>query len=158
LKRTLTEGGIRVPLLARWPGRIAPGTVSQHVGYFGDVFATLAEVAGTETPAGLDSISFVPTLLGRGTQQKHEHLYWEFHEGGVSQAVLLEGRWKGIRLQQATAPIRLFDLQHDIGELHDLAAKHPQIVARIAHVMRSAHVDNEHWRMPPGWAAPQAQK
>jgi arylsulfatase A-like enzyme len=150
VKRTLTEGGIRVPLVARWPGRIPAGIVSPHVGYFGDFMATFGELAGAALPPERDSISFVPTLLGRKGQAAHEYLYWEFHEGGASQAVLLEGRWKGIRLQRTPAPIQLFDLQHDIGELHDVAAKHPSIVERIGGIMRSAHVDNEYWKISFG--------
>lgn len=153
IKRSLTEGGIRVPLIARWPGRIAPGGVSGHVGYFGDFLATFAELAGAQPPAALDSISLVPTLLGRGGQAKHEHFYWEFHEGGVSQAVLLEGRWKGIREHNIMAPIRLFDLAADPAEQTDLAARHPEIVTRLAALMRTAHVPNEHWKIP-GLRAP----
>jgi len=122
IKRSLTDGGIRVPFLARWPGRIRAGSTSAHVGYFGDMMTTLSELAGGRPPAALDSLSLVPTLLGRGVQAKHEHLYWEFHEGGFSQAVLLEGRWKGIRLKSPAAPIQLFDLASDIGETNDLAA------------------------------------
>ena len=102
------------------------------MGYFGDFLATAAELAGVSPPANLDSISLVPTLQGRDNQQaKHEYLYWEFYEGGVSQAVLLEGRWKGIRLKSRTAPMQLYDLQNDLGEQHDVAADHPDIVARI---------------------------
>ncbi len=116
LKRTLTEGGIRIPLIARWPGRIAPGAVSPHVGYFGDFMATFAELGGTKPPASVDSLSLVPTLLDRGAQLKHDFLYWEFYEGGVSQAVLLDGHWKGIRDHNIMAVIRLFDLASDLAE------------------------------------------
>jgi arylsulfatase A-like enzyme len=147
-KRTLTEGGIRVPMIARWPGQIKAGVVSPHVGYFGDFMATFAELAGTNPPAPTDSLSFAPTLLGRPPKAKHEYLYWEFYEGGVSQAVLLEGRWKGIRENNVMAPIRLHDLTTDLGETTDLAAQHPAIVARISALMRTAHVDNEHWKIP----------
>jgi arylsulfatase A-like enzyme len=149
LKRSLTEGGIRVPLIARWPGRIAANTVSEHVGYFGDFMATFAELAGTKPPAGCDSVSFAITLLGRGKQMQHPHLYWEFYEGGVTRAVLLEGRWKGIRFPDTSAPFQLFDLENDIGETRNIAAENPERVARIAEIMRSEHVDNEHWKLPP---------
>ena len=81
-------------------------------------------------------------------QAKHEYLYWEFYEGGVSQAVLLEGRWKGIRLKSLTAPMQLYDLQNDLGEQHDVAADHPDIVARIGKIMSTARVDNEFWKLP----------
>lgn len=148
IKRSLNEGGLRVPLLARWPGRVPAGLVSDHVGYFGDFLATFADLAGTESAGERDSVSLAPTLLQRGQQSKHDHLYWEFYEGGVSQAVLLEGRWKAIRRGRTSAPIELFDLQHDLGEQHDVAAKHPDRVARCAELMRTAHIDNEHWRIP----------
>jgi arylsulfatase A-like enzyme len=149
IKRSLTDGGIRVPFLARWPGRIAAGRASAHVGYLGDMMATLCELAGaTKPPAALDSLSLVPTLLGRGAQAAHEYLYWEFYEGGFSQAVLLEGRWKGIRLKSPTSPIQLFDLAADTGETTDLAARQPDMVRRIAAIMRDAHVDNAYWKWP----------
>lgn len=148
MKRALTEGGIRIPFIARWPGQIKPGTVSNHVGYFGDMMATLAEIGGGKVPASLDSISLAPTLLDRGPQPKHDFLYWEFYEEGVSQAVLLEGHWKGLRLKTASAPLQLFDLDHDLAEQHDIAAKHPDVVARIADLMRTAHIDNAYWKIP----------
>ena len=148
IKRDLTDGGIRVPFIARWPGQIAAGAVSGHVGYFGDLMATWAELAGAKVPARLDSLSAVPTLLGRGDQPKHDYLYWEFYEGGVSQAVLLEGRWKGLRLKSPAAPVALYDVAADPGERDNVAAKFPERVARIAEIMRTAHVDNEHWKLP----------
>jgi arylsulfatase A-like enzyme len=145
LKRSLTEGGIRVPLLAWWPGRIPAGRVNRHVGYFGDFFATFAELAGAPLPAGRDSISLVPTLLGRGGQRDHDYLYWEFYENGVSQAVLLEGRWKGIRLRSPAAPLQLYDLENDLAEQRDVAAEHPGLVERLVRIMREAHQPNEYW-------------
>lgn len=154
LKRTLNEGGIRVPMIARWPGHVPAGQVSGQVGYFGDFLATFADLAGAPTPTSAqDSVSLAPTLLARGAQSRHEYLYWEFHEEGISQAVLLDGRWKGIRNKAVDTPIRLFDLNTDPAEQDNLAAQHPEIVARIASLMRTAHVDNEHWKIP-GLSAP----
>lgn len=147
LKRSLTDGGIRVPFLARWPGRIKAGSVSDHVGYFGDILATCAELAGAEPPVPHNGISLVPELLGRGAQPKHEYLYWEFYEQGVSQAVLLEGRWKALRLKSLTAPLQLFDLKNDLAEKTDVAARHPEIVARVVQIMKTARVDNAHWKL-----------
>lgn len=147
IKRSLTDGGIRVPFLARWPGRIKAGVVSDHVGYFGDMMATWTELAGVPTPAGTDSLSLVPTLLGRPGQRKHEFLYWEFYEQGVSQAVLLDGRWKAMRLRTPTAPIELYDLASDLAEKPDVAARHPDLVARAAGLFTSARRDNEHWKI-----------
>ena len=146
IKRSLTDGGIRIPFLARWPGKIKAGTVSPYVGYFGDLMATVAELTGVKPPANLDSLSLVPTLLGRVQEQKkHEFLYWEFHEGGSSQAVLMNGRWKGIRLERRTAPLELYDLQNDIGEANNVAAEHPDIVAEIEAYLKTARNDNPDW-------------
>ncbi len=148
IKRNLTDGGIRVPFIARWPGRIKAATTSAHVGYFGDLMATWAEVGGATPPPRIDSISLVPTLLGRGAQPDHEYLYWEFYEQGVSQALLLDGRWKAIRLKKLNAPIEIYDVTKDIGEKVDLAGRHPEVVARAAALMKSARYDNEHWKFP----------
>ncbi len=149
IKRNLTDGGIRVPMIARWPGRVAAGKVSSHVGYFGDLMNTFAEFAGGKTPAPqtLDSVSIVPELLGKGKQTKHDYLYWEFYEKGFAQAVLLEGHWKGLRLQP-TAPLELYDLTTDLAEKTNVAEKNPKVAARIAEIMTTAHVDNEHWKRP----------
>jgi len=152
-KRSLTEGGIRVPFLAWWPGKVKAGVVSPHVGYFGDMMTTFAELAGARPPGKLDSISITPTLLGEGTQARHEYLYWEFYERGANQAVLLEGRWKGIRLQRTTAPIQLFDLANDIAEQNNVAEKNSKLVERIGTIMRTARVDNEHWKLVDAPAA-----
>jgi arylsulfatase A-like enzyme len=151
MKRSLTDGGIRVPFIARWPGKIKAGAVSDHVGYFGDMMATWSELAGGKPPAQVDSLSLVPTLLGRGAQAKHDFLYWEFYEQGVSQAVLLEGRWKALRLKTTTAPLQLYDLKTDAAEKTDVAAAHAAVVARAAEVMKTARVDNEYWKLaaPP---------
>jgi len=99
-------------------------------------------------PAGLDSLSLVPTMLGRGPQSTHPYLHSEFYEGGFSQAVLLDGRWKGIRLQSPAAAIQLYDLANDSGERTDIAGRESKTVARITAIMREAHVDNEHWKRP----------
>jgi len=145
LKRALYEGGIRVPTIARWPARIAAGGVSSHVGYFGDFFATFAELLGRPAPEGLDSLSLVPVLTGREAgQQRHEYLYWEFYEQGGRQAVRF-GRWKAIREPMKTGPVQLYDLTADIGEQNDLAASRPELVARAARYMDEAHVEDPRW-------------
>ena len=147
IKRNLTDGGIRIPFIARWTGRIKAGSVSNHVGYFGDMMATWSELAGAKPPQKIDSISIVPALLGRGTQPTHEYLYWEFYEQGVSQALLIDGRWKALRLKTLNAPIQLFDLRSDIAEKNDVAAKNPDVVARATALMQSARFDNDHWKL-----------
>jgi arylsulfatase A-like enzyme len=150
IKRSLTDGGIRVPTLAWWPGHVRAGSVCSHVGYFGDWFATAAELAGASVPAGLDSISFVPSLLGRSTEQKqHEFLYWEFHEGGFQQAALYQGRWKGLRRGGPDATVRLFDLSIDLAEKTDVAVSQPAIAAKVADYLNTARSPSPDWE--PKW-------
>jgi arylsulfatase A-like enzyme len=144
-KRDLTEGGIRVPFLARWPGRIKTGTTSEHLGYLGDFFATAAELAGEPQPAGLDSLSFLPALLGQ-EQPRHEYLYWEFYENGSAQAVRFE-HWKAIRRPMLTGAVELYDLTADPGEEHDIAATHADVVARARKNMNTAHVPSPLWKI-----------
>ncbi|HET6426644.1 MAG TPA: arylsulfatase [Planctomycetaceae bacterium] len=150
IKRSLTDGGIRVPMIAHWPGTVAPGKVTDQVGYFGDWMATACELAGTTLPEGRDSISFVPTLTGTPDGQKqHEFLYWEFHEGGFKQAALYQGRWKGIRSGSADAPVALFDQQNDVAEKNNVAAMHPEIAAKIGDYLQSARTPLPEWE--PRW-------
>jgi len=149
IKRDLYEGGIRVPLIARWPKHIAPGTVSWHVGYFGDFMATAAALAGVKPPAKLDSISFLPTLLGRANRQPtHDYLYWEFYERGFSQAVLIDGRWKAIRLKDTSQPIAIYDLKNDPGESNDVSSQNGRILKKAARLMQAAHQPSELWPVP----------
>lgn len=148
IKRDLYEGGIRVPLIARWPGRVPSGAQSDHIGYFGDFLATAAELAGAQPPAESDGISFAPELLGQGDAQgRHEHLYWEFYEGRSAQAVRL-GRYKGVRQPMHTGPIQLYDLETDWGEEHDIAARQPDLVTRIESIMDQAHEPSPLWQAP----------
>jgi len=147
IKRDVYEGGIRVPLIVRWPGHVAAGGVSDHIAYFGDFMATAAAIAGVKPPDGLDSTSFLPTLLGRPAAQAPDpYLYWEFYEGRSSQAVRL-GDWKGVRIPMLTGEIELYDLRTDIGEQHDVAAAHPDVVARIRQIMDEAHVPSPLWKV-----------
>jgi arylsulfatase A-like enzyme len=150
IKRSLTDGGIRVPFIAWWPGTVASGRVSTHVGYSGDFMATAAELAGSKAPEGLDSISLVPTLKGNGSAQKnHEFLYWEFHEGGFRQAALYQGRWKGIRSGSADAPVRLFDTDADPAEKINVAGKYPEIARKVGEYLAGARSDSADW--PARW-------
>jgi arylsulfatase A-like enzyme len=150
-KRALYEGGIRVPMIARWPGKIKAGTTSGHVSAFWDFLPTCCELVGVETPEAIDGISFVPTLLGRsGKQKQHEFLYWEFHEQGKRQAVRM-GNWKGVRLNVAKkpdGPIELYDLKGDIGEKNNVADRHPDVVAKMAGYMKTARTPSENWPLP----------
>lgn len=150
-KRALYEGGIRVPMIARWPGKIKAGSKTDHISAFWDLLPTCCELAGAAIPGGIDGISMVPTLLGRPRQQKkHEFLYWEFHEQGKKQAVRM-GEWKGVRLNVAKkpdGPIELYNLKNDIGEKNNMANRHPEVVVKIEKLMKSARTPSEHWKMP----------
>ncbi|HEX2855611.1 MAG TPA: arylsulfatase [Opitutaceae bacterium] len=147
IKRDLYEGGIRVPLIVSFPGRVKAATVSNQTGFLGDFMATLAEFAHASPPAGLDGISLVPTLTGRAAEQKqHEFFYWEFYEGKSAQAVRM-GRWKAIRSPMHTGTIELYDLESDVGEKNDLAARHPEIVAQAGDAMKRAHVPSPDWKV-----------
>jgi arylsulfatase A-like enzyme len=157
IKRSLTDGGIRVPFIAWWPGTVKAGTESSHVGYFPDWFGTAAELAGFKPPADLDGISIVPTLLGRSdAQRKHEFLYWEFHERGFAQAALYQGRWKGIRSGAADAPVQLFDLKTDPAEKTNVADEHPDIALTIGTYLKTARSHLPEWE--PVWDPQQGAK
>ena len=152
IKRSLTDGGIRVPMIAWWPGRVKPQSESKHVAYFGDWMATAAEIAGAETPANCDSISFLPTLLDEPKQAAHDFLYWEFHEGGFKQAALYQGRWKGIRKGAPDAPVAVYDQQNDVAEKTDVAASQPEIAAKLSEFLSTARSDSADWK--PNWKSP----
>ena len=157
IKRSLTDGGIRVPMIAWWPGKVPAGTETDHVAYFGDWMATAAELANAKTPDGCDSISFVPILLGKPNwQSKHEFLYWEFHEGGFKQAVLYQSRWKGIRSGSPDAPVAIYDQQADIAEKIDVAAHHPDIAAALDKYLRRARSNSPDWE--PNWSTSKNSK
>jgi len=141
-KRDLYEGGIRVPYIAWWPGTVPAGSVSDHVGAFWDFMPTACDLAGIQTPDWTDGISIAPTLTGRGEQAKHEHLYWEFHEQGGKQAVLM-GDWKAVRLnckKNPSGPVELYNLAVDPSEANNLADQHPGIVKQVADLMKRNHV------------------
>ncbi len=142
-KRSLTEGGIRVPAIVRWPGVVKAGSTSDHVWAFWDVFPTLCDLAQTSPPPGLDGISFLPTLTRKGEQKNHEFLYWEFHEGGTKQAVR-HGQWKALR-SAPRAPLELYDLTTDIGENNNVAKNHPEVIAKIENYLKTARTESKDW-------------
>ena len=154
IKRDLTEGGIRVPFIARWPGQIAPGTTSSFVGGFQDFLPTAAELAGaaSSVPSDCDGVSIVPTLRGSSSQQKqHDFLYWTFYERGGGRAIRA-GDWKLVQ-QPLSSSERLYNLAQDIGEERDLAAEQRQLVAQLTTKMDSAYVPHENWKFPAPGAA-----
>jgi arylsulfatase len=139
LKTELYEGGIRVPMIARWPGHIKPGIVSDHQSGFWDFLPTFAGLAGKQAPGDIDGLSLLPTLLGTPQdQQQHEYLYWEYHG---RQAVRL-GNWKAQR-HGVDEPIELYDLANDIGEQNDVSGEHPDIVAQIETIMTEGRTPSE---------------
>lgn len=145
-KRDLYEGGVRVPLLARWPGKIDAGSVSHHISAHWDMLPTFCEMAKVDAPA-TDGISMLPALL-RQKQTAHDYLYWEFYERGGRRAARF-GDWKAVQLnvhKNLNGPIELFDLSKDIGETKNIAAEHPQRIARAKEIFADAHSPSEHWR------------
>jgi arylsulfatase A-like enzyme len=139
-KRDLYEGGIRVPMLACWPGSIPAGAVTEHVSAFHDVLPTMAELTGQPAPGGLDGISFLPTLLQKGAQPQHDHLYWEFHElkGRVA---IRKGNWKGVRYHVSVdpnSPLELYDLAKDPGETNNVAAVNAEVVRGLDQLIKGA--------------------
>ncbi len=140
LKGSVFEGGIRVPMIARWPGRIAPGTSSDLISAHYDALPTIADLVGIRAPK-TDGISLMPTLLGKADEQRrHDHLFWDF--GGYGgQLAVRAGRWKAVRRglrKHPDAKLQLFDLQEDPGEKRDVAQQHPKIAERLAQIMVDA--------------------
>ena len=148
LKRDLTEGGVRVPFMARWPGKIKAGTTSEHLAGFWDFLPTCADLIDADVPPGLDGISFLPALLGKDNEQKaHDYLYWEFFERGGKRAVRF-GKWKAIQVnvhKNPNSPIQLFNLDDDLGETTDLASKYPEVLDRARKMFKEAHSPSDIW-------------
>ncbi|MGV3661849.1 MAG: arylsulfatase [Prosthecobacter sp.] len=164
IKRDMTDGGIRVPLIACWPSKVKAGSVSEHVSGFQDLLPTVAELSGAKLTAETDGISLAPTLLGKDGQKEHSHLYWAFNEQGGKVAVL-KWPWKLIHLntgaarkdsgakgkskgkgkgQEGPKPLQklLHNLEKDVGEEANLAPQHPEIVAELEALMSAS------WRAP----------
>src|ERR1019366_2913924 len=139
-KGNLFEGGVRVPMIVRWPRRVQRGRTTDLISGFQDVMPTLCEITGAKAPTDIDGISMLPTILGKGEQRKHAFLYWEFSGYGGQQAVRL-GDWKAIRqdLHKGNTKLQLFDLAKDISETTDVSAQHPEVVERMLRIMREQH-------------------
>lgn len=145
IKRQLTEGGIREPVIANWPGKIKGGQVSDYIGAFWDFLPTFSALTAQSTKHKLDGISILPTLFGKGVQQQHEFLYWEFHEDGGRQAVRM-GNWKGIREGVKKSPdnlIELFDIRKDPKESKNLADQYPDVIKKMKSIMLNEHIENK---------------
>jgi arylsulfatase A-like enzyme len=156
-KQNLYEGGIRTPMIARWPGRIRPGRTSDHPWYFADFLATAAELSGVNSPPASDGISVVPSLLEKGTQARHEYLYWElprydgqkgeFREELPMQAIRM-GDWKLVRPKPDSA-VELYNLAEDPKETTDVAAANSGVVERMERRMKEVRVEPRIQRQPP---------
>jgi arylsulfatase A len=142
IKRDMYEGGIRVPMIASWPGTIAAGSVTTYAAAHWDLFPTFAELAGASVPSSLDGMSILPVLRGQ-TQKPHEFMYWEFHERGFQQAVRM-GNWKAVRLAK-DKPLELYNLADDPTEFTNVAAKHPDVVAKIESYLKTARTESPNW-------------
>jgi arylsulfatase A-like enzyme len=139
-KGSVYEGGIRVPAIARWPGKVPAGKVSDFAWAFWDFLPTAAELAGAKAPAGIDGISIVPALTGKA-QPQHEYLYWEsYQKQGFRQAIQMGG-WKGVRTG-FEGGLELYDLARDSREEHDVAKQHPDVVAKLEARLRTARTEN----------------
>ena len=146
IKRDVYEGGIRVPFIAVWKGKIKAGSISSFSGAFWDMFPTFQQLAGVKNTYHTDGISILPALFQK-PQPSHEYLYWEFHENGGRQAVRL-GKWKGVRLNVNTIEnpsTELYNLETDTAEEHNLAAQFPDIVKKMDEIMQQAHTSNKDW-------------
>lgn len=147
-KRDLYEGGIRTPFIVRWDKEIKPGAVSYHESTFWDLMPTICDITGASVPEGIDGISYLPTLTGKGSQQKHDYLYYEFHEQGGKQCVIKD-RWKLIRLQVNNpnkTHYELYNLTTDPGEIANVVNLYPEKVKELQAIMEKSRTTNENWK------------
>lgn len=153
IKRQCYEGGIRIPFIVRWPGKVAKGSVNNHIFAFYDMMPTLCELAGVKNYVKkytnkkkkadyFDGISIVPTLMGKSNQKEHEFLYWEFNE--TNQIAVRMGDWK---LVVKKGEPYLYNLTTDIHEDNDISAQHPDIVKRMKEIIYSQHTPNPHFKV-----------
>jgi arylsulfatase A-like enzyme len=140
VKREVYEGGIRVPMIVRWPGRIPAGRTSQTIWAFWDVMPTLEELVGLTPSMAIDGISYLNDLLGKKQNRQHDYFYWDYgHVRDTYMQAVRSGKWKGVK-RGVNAPIELYDLDNDIGETNDLAGSHPDIVLKLQEMMKDAYV------------------
>ncbi len=144
IKRDFYEGGIRVPAIARWPGKVEAGSTSDHVWAFWDFLPTACEAAGAKIPE-TDGISMLPAMLGK-PQRDHEYLYWEIGMRGEFMQAVRKGKWKAVRTKLSGA-VELYDLEADLGEANDLASAHPEIVKEMERLFESARTVSDEFPM-----------
>jgi arylsulfatase A-like enzyme len=146
-KRDLYEGGIRTPFIAYWPSVIQPGSKSSLVSAFWDFLPTVCDLINVPVPKDIDGISFLPTLNGKGIQNKHESLYFEFHEQGGKQAIIKDG-WKLLHLNvnnPAKLQVELYHFSEDIAEQNNVAAKFPQKVEELTKLLKNQRTVSDLW-------------
>jgi arylsulfatase A len=141
IKRDMYEGGVRVPLIAYWPGKIAAGSTSPHLGAFYDIMPTFAQAAGLPIPDQTDGLSFLPELLGQ-PQPEHDHLYFELLtvRGPEFRQGIRQGDLKAVRYG-AAAELQLFNLKADPGETRNLADTEPEKIGHLESLMTADHQD-----------------
>ncbi len=144
-KRDLYEGGIREPFIARWPGKVTPGSVSNHISAFWDFLPTACDIAGVAIAENTDVISYLPTLLAEESQAEHDYVYWEYYGKGGKKAVR-KGQWKAVvndLYKNPDSPVELYDLETDPGETRNLANEYPEIVSELDSIMLVASSPSE---------------
>lgn len=143
-KRDLFEGGIRVPMIVKWKGKVKEGTTTDHISAFWDVFPTFSELIGSKKNSNIDGISFLPTLLNNASKQKeHDYLYWEFHELGGRQA-LRKGNWKLVKNNiQNGGELFLFNLKTDPSETNNLMKENPEKLQELQKILEGARIESE---------------
>lgn len=148
-KRDLYDGGVHVPMIAVWPGKIKAGSVNDHLSAFWDVLPTMADLVNQPLPLKVDGVSFLPTMIGAPGQKEHAYLYWEFSMKGGRKAIR-KGNWKGVRykaVKNPTSTLELYDLSKDPGETTNLAAQYPEVVAELDGLIKNARVESPN----PSW-------
>ena len=150
-KRDLYDGGIHTPFVVSWPAVIAPGSETDHVSAFWDFLPTICDLIGEKKPKGIDGISYLPTLTGKGRQHKHDYLYYEFHERGGRKAVLKDG-WKLIQLnvnEPEKTRFELYNINIDPSEQNNVIDANPKMAAKLMKIMEKSRTENPNWNFTP---------
>lgn len=155
-KRDLYEGGVRVPMIASWPGTIPAGSTSDHISAFWDFMSTMSDLVDKPLPVQTDGISMLPTLMAKGDQAKHDYLYWEFSVKG-GRVAIRRGEWKAVRYnvhKNATSTVELYNLTNDPGETQNVASSYPKIAEELDALLKEARTPSSN----PRFAFPSLDK